>query len=337
MNQLTNIWATLDAAVAKGKTAYIETCKAVVDLADVGKATQEEIALRHGWKQSAVAKMMKVGNDQRIIRNANNLPADNTTLYELTTLDDPGFKLLCKPDVKRKAIKDYKDTMNANDPKKAARQAAKDAAKQTKQAEKQAEKAKQTQAEIDALNAQTQADLKAAKKANPEKAKAELAAAKEALKKAEWKRLEALATVVGEHAVEELMQKMQATHKAQMASLAAKSKWLDETCYVELKAKIAEAELELERMREKQAQTSNKHISGEDYAFIMQQCHPDKQPGNENMAKVHAILGKLAVALNTRMSTTKMVNVGILKTGPAKARAEARAGIKPSLRPEMRV
>ncbi len=38
--------------------------------------------------QSKIAQSIRVGNDQRIVSNANNLPASPSTLYLLTTLNE---------------------------------------------------------------------------------------------------------------------------------------------------------------------------------------------------------------------------------------------------------
>lgn len=107
------MWAAADAAYAKGVEAYIDFGRALTKI----DATQQEIADRYDMQQKSVAEVIAVGSDDRFIRITYK-PKSTYTLYLLTTLDDKGFKALCKPTTTQEAILKYKAKLK---PKKAAK------------------------------------------------------------------------------------------------------------------------------------------------------------------------------------------------------------------------
>lgn len=105
MTNITTVadWSRADRAYHDGQRAYIEFGAALAELNRNG-ITQQAIAERYDISQSSVGKAIAVGNDQRVIRSANNLPKSSETIYLLTKLDDDDFATLCKPETIRADI-----------------------------------------------------------------------------------------------------------------------------------------------------------------------------------------------------------------------------------------
>lgn len=107
-NLTTNKWVEADKAFAKGQQAYIELGQAFLKI----DATQEEIGERYDMSQESVSHCMLVAGDKRIVSyDVTKLPKALATLYQLTTLNDDGFKELCRPDTTRQQVLDYKNRL----------------------------------------------------------------------------------------------------------------------------------------------------------------------------------------------------------------------------------
>ncbi len=107
LDRLERLWSKADKAHVSGMNAYLDFCQALGELNAAG-VTQEEIGRRYDMSRSKIARSIRVGNDQRIVRNPNNLPAGTSTLYLLTTLNDIDFQRFAKPETVEHDIRQHK-------------------------------------------------------------------------------------------------------------------------------------------------------------------------------------------------------------------------------------
>ena len=296
------------------------------------------IAERYGKTPGQISKAIAIGEHAEKFLTKKLLPVSELVLYELTTLDDDGFRLLCKPDTTQATIKEYKDMKKAPDANEHAGMvklpafatlatsigalkpaaggvhtqealAAFESAYGKPYPKKGSAKVFVTDAEMEAIKAVLllQAKSKTTKEVITEASADLKPSAKQKLDKA-------IAVAAAAQRVELLAQMQKQVAEVKVV-YEEKAKHLDTVVYPELMETKAEVEAELTRVQHQRSLSANTHITGEEFQFLLQATHPDKFDSygdpqlTAKMQKVFAILQKLAPALNTKMQTKKMVQI----------------------------
>jgi len=96
-----------------GVKSYVRYATAIARLLDNGRHTQQSLADMFDDSREGIAQAAMVGRDKRIVNAVNKLPPSESTLYQLSTLDDSGFKELANPTTKRSDVEAYKRRLAA--------------------------------------------------------------------------------------------------------------------------------------------------------------------------------------------------------------------------------